>query len=61
MMDMNTLEEIKVESFIHSLDLKLNKIDPFFSKQVHGTYSGFFEIIINKQKLCNGIVNILQR
>ncbi len=50
MMDMNTLEEIKVESFIHSLDLKLNKIDPFFSKQVHGTYSGFFEIIINKQK-----------
>lgn len=49
-MDMNSLDEIKVESFIHKLDLKLEKIDPFFNKQVHGVYNVEMGIVINKDK-----------
>ena len=58
-MDMNSLEEIEIESFIHQIDLKLDSIDPYFSKQIHGMYSADFKIVINSEKsfqLANNII-----
>ena len=50
LMDMNQLEEIKVESFIHNLELELIQIDPLFNKQVHGIYNMELAVVINKDK-----------
>ena len=49
-MDMNTLEEIKIDSFVHQIDLQLDTIEPFFNKQIHGTYNALFKVVINQNK-----------
>ncbi|MBQ8292204.1 MAG: hypothetical protein IJX78_00190 [Bacilli bacterium] len=49
-MNMLEVKELKVSSFIHDLTLELNKIEPFFDKQIHGTYIGHFNLKINENK-----------
>lgn len=49
-MNMNDLKELKISSYIHDLNLELDSIEPYFSKQIPGKYTGHFKIKINDQK-----------
>lgn len=49
-MNMNELKELKISSYIHDLNLELDSIEPYFSKQIPGKYTGHFKIKINDQK-----------
>jgi hypothetical protein len=44
------LKELKISSYIHDLNLELDSIEPYFSKQIPGKYTGHFKIKINDQK-----------
>ena len=58
-MDMNDLKELKISSYIHDLTLELDSIEPYFSKQIPGKYTGHFKIKINDQK-CFKIDNFIK-
>ena len=58
-MNMNELKELKISSYIHDLNLELDSIEPYFSKQIPGKYTGHFKIKINDQK-CFKIDNFIK-